>query len=294
MRLPFFTEPAESGRLANLRMHMAKLGNGLAERQVASFILMNQLHEYVANARHEFETSLGVKLCQEFCCCKHSTPLITRAEAEWIISRSTGHNDQLLAVAEAWLLADHDGIVTKPENTPAILGGSSVPMTPQLSAEARKLQGTRSPFHVGKDDHQDRLSVGRVVTRITSGQNASLLGELEPLTCATIGLFKEEPDWCWRPSGIGETDNHRAIAQSTTVRQYANLLWKFFEKDPARSTGGFLPTMLFATARPERFQEHVNHGRIAHAKLIQMRSVGFNQFPMQLYMEVSNGRAKAS
>lgn len=253
-------------------------GPNLPLNQVQSFILLDQMHDYIAGVRRELAVGLGLgtTLCEEHCCCLHHTPLVTRLEAEYIISR-TGYYSDLVRIAEEWLVAPHEQAPTYPGELPGVLGGPSTPVrsVPQIGREMKALAHRRSPFLLAEHDAGvERLVSGPwVKTSYADGsaqvrrQSWDLLEETQPLRCVVSGVFMLPPPHCTRRLGLGESATARVIADPTTLQRYYGALQYLYRKMPEKADYGFLPTMIVLAARPLDFKKYVDSGKVALAKL---------------------------
>lgn len=271
---------------------------GVQGVQVQAFILLRSLHAYIADARRDLENILGTRLCVEHCCCLRSTPMITRLEAEYIIS-STGYYSDLLRIAEEWLLEEHACAPTRPVDLPAVLGGSPVPiaMLPQVAAEMRALAGQQSPYLIAEHSSAfERLTVGpwartsyATGNAVVHAQNWDLLDDAQPLTCAVSGVFVVPPEHCTRRLGFGETAETRTVADPSTIKAAHKDLMKLYAQAPEKAQYGLLPMMILRAGNPIGFEKLVRDGRVALAKL----GVTRGKFPFPLWTDPA-GRAPAS
>lgn len=270
---------------------------GVQGAQVQAFMVLRQVHAYIAAARHELEGTLGTPLCREHCCCLRSTPLVTRLEAEYIIS-CNGLFSHLLEIAEDWLLTPHEAAPTYPSELPAVLGGGGTPLRelPAVGREMRALANLRSPFLLAeRDSMRERIISGPYAktsyasgTSLVHAENWDLLEETQPLTCAVSGVFKRGPDFCTRRLGIGENTNTRAIGQPDTLKAVVHELDKVYDAYPDKAVYGLLPTMIVLAANPNHFRELVISGKVALAKV----GIATNKFPISLWEEHPYGRAE--
>ena len=245
--------------------------------QVQGFILLGQMHDYIAGARRELETCLGTPLCREQCCCLHSTPLVSRLEAEYLISR-TGYYSDLVRLAEDWLLAPHEEAPSYPLDVPTAIGGTPTPLRalPQVAREMRALAARRSPFVLAeRNTARERLVSGPWAKTSYAGgtaqvhaENVDLLAQTQPLTCAVSGVFTLPPAHCTRRLGLGESGNVRIVADPTTLQHYWAALQAIYRRVPDKAAWGFLPTLIVAAARPMQFARYVRAGKVALAKLV--------------------------
>lgn len=236
-------------------------------------MLLEKLHDYIAEARRELEAVIGTKLCVEHCCCVRSTPFVSRIEAEYIISRS-GYYSSLVGIAEEWLLQRHECAPTYLADLPGADKGALANM-PLVANEYRALARTRSPFLVVPHGAGvERLLIGPwaknsyATGAFVQEEALDLLGETQPLVCATSGLFTSPPEWCHRAPGLGESANVRAVADPGSLkRHYAKLSELVYQRHPDKAQFGLLPAMIVRVANPMGFQRWANEGRIALAKL---------------------------
>jgi len=258
----------------------------IAGTQVASFILLKRLHAYLSEGKRELESIIGTKLCSEFCCCIRTTPYITRIEAEYIVSR-TGYYSDLVDIAERWLTHPHPEAPTYPSELPGIAGGT-FRQAPNLVAEVKALHNLRSPYLLAPEHpaHRTRFVSGSYLsTGFAQGQNWDLLEDTQPLSCITTGLTKLSPAWCHRTRGLGESDGAQMIADPASLREHANALWGFCQRNaPDKLYFGMLPTMLMRVANPRRFEELAKSGKIALAKLgVSQKVLPPNTYPIKLW-----------
>lgn len=241
-------------------------------RQVKGFMLLERLHDYIAEARRELEALIATKLCTEHCCCTRSTPFITRLEAEYIVSMN-GYYSDLIRIAEEWLVTPHECCPTYPADQPGMAGGKLRQM-PSLAQEVRVLAGLPSPYLLGRESREQlvsgpfaRTSFAHAQGAYAQAENWDLLESTQPLACAVAGVFRLPPAWCHRKLGLGETVNLRVVADPSTLRQGVGHLEVLYQQEPELAQYGLLPTMLARAGNPWKFDRLVTEGKVALAKL---------------------------
>ncbi len=248
-------------------------------------MLLYHIRDYIAYPRHEIVSLIGTSLCNEYCCCLHTTPYITRLEAEFITSNN-GFYSPLVSIAEEWLVRDHEVAPTYPSEMPGIVGGT-IRQMPDIAKQTKALHNLRSPFLLAPNHViRNQFVSGRVISGSHEhGENWDLLAETQPLSCITTGVTKQAPAWCHRMLGIGEHDGVKRIGDSRSLQRHIRKLWSYCEKAaPDKLYFGLAPTMLLRVANPNRFMHLAKSGKIALAKLgIVAKVFPPNTYPMKYW-----------
>ena len=205
---------------------------------------LSQIHMDIDAARVALETQLGVPICIPNCgkCCE--TVLAHRIEADFAISAMIGEGKfrEMVSLCEGWLLERH-------KESQIYEGPPFGIVQAQIAEEWHKL--VPIPCLFLESDKSCLIYSGR------------------PLVCRTFGVTQAgpTPDWCARPLGVGEGENLRGYIDNQLLKQ---LVKAFLDGLPDKdwTTMGWLPTILYREACPDKYKALVADNRIASAKLI--------------------------
>lgn len=205
---------------------------------------LSQIHMDIDAARVALETQLGVPICIPNCgkCCE--TVLAHRIEADFAISAIIGEGkfQEMVSLCEGWLLERH-------KESQIYEGPPFGMVCPELAIEWDSVRDIGCPFL--NSDKRCFIYSGR------------------PLVCRTFGVTQAgpTPDWCARPLGIGEGENRRGYIDN---QQLKHLVKAFLDGLPDKdwTTMGWLPTVIYREACPDKYRALVADNRIASAKLI--------------------------
>lgn len=208
--------------------------------------------ETIRDAFAESEAGLEkvriVPACVPNCgaCCQISTPVCWAIEAEMVLSMSIGPRFGLLMDAcEGWLLERHAGL------------------------------GIYSP-EVGRGQEQDKSLIATLneewltATHLTCPflQEDKRCGiySSRPIVCQAYGITRVPSGECPRPLAANETRERQQYVAG--VQQLQAYIRDFIlGLKPEWRISWFLPTILFALGRPEKFRAYVTAGQVASAKL---------------------------
>ena len=211
---------------------------------VEALASLSQIHKVIDAERLALETQLGVPICVANCgrCCE--TTLAHRIEADFVISAVIGEGkfQEMISLCEGWLLEKH--------KEAQIYEGPIFGMVrPELANEWNSVKDIPCPF-------------------LDSDKSCLIYGG-RPLVCRAFGVTQAgpTPDWCIRPLGMGEGENRRGYIDNQQLKQ---LVKTFVEELPDRdwATMGWLPSVIYREACPEKYKALVADNKIASAKLI--------------------------
>ena len=196
-------------------------------------------------ALDELELRIGAPICVADCgkCCEHNTVMVWGIEVESIATHLLGLG-QLLDVVmdrcEDWLMA-RNGRTYSPQ---ALRGN-----IPKLLEEARAVYTSRCPLLEG---------------------TKCLIHMARPLACRAYGVTSY-PVGCNRPLGLGETPDTRAVntGMGPVITEAFNQVLRESAEDDFFTRVGFLPTLLMARLRADRYTSLVDSGRVNPIKLVK-------------------------
>lgn len=211
---------------------------------VEALASLSQIHKAIDLERLELEAQLGVPVCVPNCgkCCE--TVLAHRVEADFAISVMIGQAkfQEMVALCEGWLLERHK--------------------------EAQIHEGP--PFGMVRlEVATEWNSVKDIECAFLTSDKRCAIYSARPLVCRTFGVTQAgpAPDWCIRPLGVGESESRRGYIDNQELKQVVKaFLDGLPDKDWA--TMGWLPTIIYREACPEKYRALVADNRIASAKLI--------------------------
>lgn len=217
---------------------------------IKAFLGLSSLHRAFSHLQGVLEETIGTPICMANCglCCQDNTPTCMIIEACNMVSSLLGRDlSRALQAAEHWLL-EKDPRIT-------IYRGLPVGLLPRdLLMERGKVSKGRCPFLT--DDLR------------------CLIHSCRPLLCMAYGVTRDvmvDPGLggCPRPLGRGETSTRQAVMTSgkiaPLVREFKDRCEK---RKPEWVIRGFVPTLLFRAAEPDKFRAYVDDNRIASAKII--------------------------
>ena len=198
-------------------------------------------------AADEFLTKeIGKETCVSGCgkCCKTNTPTCRIIEAIYAISvlTGTGKLKKAVSLAEGWLLEKH-------KETPSYDGRPTGFASPRIHQEWLDIRLTRCPFL--QEDMRCFIHQGR------------------PLVCRAFGVTFTGEETCDRPPGRGETLTQHEFVNSPKLRDAVNAFWDDCkQRKPEWAISGFIPTLLYRAAEPDKFKKMVLDNQVASAKII--------------------------
>ncbi len=206
---------------------------------------LSQVHKDMDAARVALETQLGVPICIPNCgkCCE--TVLAHRIEADFAISAMIGEGKfyEMVSRCEGWLLERH--------KEAQIYEGPPVGVVQAKVAEE---------WH--------RLV--HLPCLFFEGNKGCLIYSGRPLVCRAFGVTHAPgptPDFCPRPLGVGEDQRRRGYVDSQQLQQKVKTLLAGLQ-DKEWATSGWLPTIIYREACPDKYKALVADNKIASAKLI--------------------------
>ena len=154
----------------------------------------------------------------------------------------TGKLKEAVAVAEGWLLERHKQ-ATSYEGMPV---GK---VSPQIRDEWRALSVSQCPF--------------------MTEDKRCLIHQVRPLACRAFGVTRDAAEICPRPPGKGETLTQRIVIKSDAFKKTVDAFTDSCKnKNPEWIIRGFVPSLLYRAAEPEKFRKMVKDNQIATAKAI--------------------------
>lgn len=218
---------------------------------IQAFYQLRHIHKEFARAASALEAGIGRPGCIPSCgiCCQQNTPFWMTIEGIHAISVLTGNHavGKMVSIAEGWLL-EHHKPATLYEGMP--IGMAST----KLREEWQAVMRSQCPF--------------------LDAQMLCLIHEVRPLTCRAYGVTRdtvnqEGVDFCPRPVGQGETVNQKLVVEGSPIRAMTNTFRaECVAKNKAWIVSGFVPTVLFRVAQPDKFKKYVLDNQIASAKLV--------------------------
>ena len=204
------------------------------------------LHIGFENADNALKRDIGVETCVAGCgkCCMENTPYSRVIEAINAISVLTGQGKlrKAVSVAEGWLLENHK--------------------------EARIYEG-RPPVVVSPLIHQEWLNLRQTQCPFLQDSLQCMIHDVRPLTCRAFGVTYEVHDTCPRRPGKGETQSQFKYAKSDLLKSSVIGYWdQCREWKSEWVVSGFLPTLIYRAAEPEKFKKMILDNKIASAKII--------------------------
>lgn len=211
---------------------------------IDTLLELERVYRGFDTAADELSRHLGVPICVPGCgkCCL--TTLAHRIEAIYALSTLTAALEQIVNLAEGWLLDKH-------KQAPTYEGVTLGFAKRKLAQEFWDLSShTPCPF-------------------LTSDKFC-LIYRGRPMVCRAYGVTHmptPTPDFCSRPRGIGETDTVKAWADVPSLQKaVADFIRNL--PDPDLRVAGLLPTAIFKQAQPDKYRSYIEDNRIASAKLI--------------------------
>lgn len=206
---------------------------------------LSQVHKDMDAARIALETQLGVPICIPNCgkCCE--TVLAHRIEADFAISAVIGEGKfyEVVSRCEGWLLERH--------KEAQIYEGPPVGVVQVKIAE-----------------EWNRLV--HMPCLFLEGDKGCLIYSGRPLVCRAFGVTHAPgptPDFCPRSLGVGEDQRRRGYVDSQQLQQKVKTLLAGLQ-DKEWATSGWLPTIIYREACPDKYRALVADNKIASAKLI--------------------------
>ena len=206
-------------------------------------------------AERELISALGVPICIPNCgkCCENTAVCVWEVEAHYALSYLLGSGPNLetiLSACEHWLLERNPNLKTY------------------------GLNGVLSQEQWDKLRPEVNLLLLHSQCPMLTIDKRCLVHDIRPLTCMAYGTSHLTDRACPRPLSSIESDEVRGHVPITglsgqkmrrmvdkTLRSAAQVGW----------TGTrFLATAIFMLAKPAKFNEYVQDGKIASAKTIQM------------------------
>ena len=219
--------------------------------------VLEALHGLYQQAEGELTRHIGVPICMDKCgkCCQHNTVMVWGIEVERIASCLVGQRNVLNEVmerCERWLLHDN-GVVPSPT------------------------QLAKNPLKVIQAGNE----LVKKLCPLLQDDMKCLIHVCRPLACRAYGVTTYPVD-CPRPPGFGEDPSRKAYNRGMGERvkvAFHELMKDFGENDRQSATVGFLPTLLMAKLRADRFAGLVDSGMVHPVKL----SRGFMASPTILW-----------
>jgi Fe-S-cluster containining protein len=212
---------------------------------IRAFKDLHDLHVVLDAGERLLEETIGVSTCVSNCgkCCEQNTTQCMAIEALNMVSALLTV-EQSVDLAEGWLL-ENQGIKI-------FRGVPTGVIPPDMHQEWAKLTKTQCPFL--KDDKSCQIYSQR------------------PITCRTFGVYRDNFGIdCPRAIGKGETLTRHAVVDSSMVIPLHRTFTRNCElKNPQWVIHGFVPSLLFRAAKPDKFRAYIADNKIASAKLIGM------------------------
>lgn len=223
---------------------------------------LEQIYREFDVVSDDLSCQLGVPLCIPNCgkCCE--VVLAHRIEAVFAVHVSIreGILDEVASRAQNWLLEHHS-------QAPTYDGPPLDSVDTKISEEFRALAELKCPFLLA--DRTCLIYHGR------------------PMVCRAYGVTRiagPTLDFCPRPLGKGETELHKAWANTPELKDNINKFIASLNGTDWKMVGR-LPTAIFDLVHPERFKEYATDNRIASAKLIGLPRL----YPGLLWQEQIRG-----
>lgn len=215
---------------------------------IQAFKGLTALNKAFGQMQGVLEGHLGTPICIPNCgiCCLHNSPHCMIIEAIYMVSSLIGEGrlHKVLDVAENWLL-EKDPEVTIYRGLPAGI------LPPDLKNEWAMIYKRRCPF--------------------LTEDLSCLVHTCRPMVCQAFGVTRDA-EGCPRPLGRGETSTSHAYMGSKDRLTLATIVQEFKDqcerRKPEWVIRGFIPTLLFRAAKPDKFRAYVDDNRIASAKIV--------------------------
>ncbi len=215
---------------------------------IDAFKQLRKLYREFESARDALEKGIGVPICVPHCgsnCCEHNLPMFRTIEGINAVSVAIGQANikQVADIAEGWLLERHS-VTTIYE------GESHGWASEKLLAEWRALSRSQCPF--------------------LDAEKRCMIYLSRPLVCRAYGVTRlPEVRLCPRRLGRGELPERMMVVDGSPIRnRLSSYVKEWGEKNKAWLVSGFVPTVIYRAARPEKYKAFILDNRIASAKII--------------------------
>ncbi len=213
---------------------------------IRAFRELHRIQQGFEAAERVLEQTIGVSTCMSGCgkCCQKNVPYWRTIEAINAVSvlMGTGKLKKAVSLAEGWLLEHH-------KEAKAYEGMSNGLASPRIHQEWLDLRQTTCPF---LDDSM-----------------SCVMHFCRSLSCRAYGVTYAPVSDCPRPPGKGETLSQHKYASAEGLRRVVHAYWDDCkQRKPEWIVSGFVPTLLYRAAEPDKFKKMVLDNQIASAKII--------------------------
>ncbi len=230
--------------------------------QLEAFMALEAIHKSWAAAQAELERTIGRSICVENCglCCVHNciTGLGIEIDyaASWLATQDKTLRSKVLGRIRQWL--DQPSI----EVDPSYRGpGAKKPRLGPLGALTKEQYTALAP---------ELMACLHSPCPLMGEDYRCLIHEVRPLGCRAYGVTRLPGPECKRPSGLGETEESRAIIEgplSLEIQSQVEHLFGIITGDAHLTMWSFLATGLYRRFRPRDLERMAP--RIPTVKLIQ-------------------------
>jgi Fe-S-cluster containining protein len=211
---------------------------------IEAFKELHRIQKLFGVADSILQSGIGVSTCINGCgkCCMVNTPVWKTIEAINAVSVLTGIGKlrEAVSVAEGWL--------SEPNQLKIYEGRPTGLASPQLREEWLKVKDSQCLF--------------------LKADLTCMIHECRPISCRAFAVTHDGMPTCDRPPGKGETLTQHKFVNSPQIKQRLDDFMEDCKRKPEWLVGGFVPTLLYRAAEPEKFKKLILDNRIPSARIV--------------------------